>query len=193
MGDSTKTSKNTIIRNVRCSFPNLWEPQVKTENGVTTTYPCGLTLILDPTEHAQIIAQLRKEIAAVKASNKVIAKAVETNPSLCCLRKADRDEYGEDALVLKANAGKDRSVIVLDKYSKPVADKSKDPIYSGCRVNAKVEIWGQENKWGKRINCKVLAVQFAGDDASFDGSYVSVDQAIEGFEALENADDDLMG
>lgn len=42
-------------------------------------------------------------------------------------------------------------------------------IYSGCYVNAKVEIWVQDNQWGKRVNATLLGVQFVKDGDSFAG------------------------
>lgn len=34
--------------------------------------------------------------------------------------------------------------------------------YSGCTVNAKVRLWPRDNNFGKRINCELIATQFAG-------------------------------
>ena len=42
-------------------------------------------------------------------------------------------------------------------------------IYDGCRVNAKIEIWAQDNKFGRRINCSLLGVMFAGEGENFGG------------------------
>jgi hypothetical protein len=40
-------------------------------------------------------------------------------------------------------------------------------MYGGCRVNAAVKPWLQENKHGRGIRCDLIAVQFAGDDTPF--------------------------
>lgn len=42
-------------------------------------------------------------------------------------------------------------------------------IYSGCYVNAKIELWVQDNQWGKRVNATLLGVQFVKDGDSFAG------------------------
>ena len=44
--------------------------------------------------------------------------------------------------------------------------------YGGCYVNLHVEIWAQDNSFGRRINCSVLGVMFAGDGPSFGGGLV---------------------
>ena len=40
-------------------------------------------------------------------------------------------------------------------------------MYGGCRVNAAVKPWLQENKHGRGIRCDLIAVQFASDDTAF--------------------------
>jgi hypothetical protein len=40
-------------------------------------------------------------------------------------------------------------------------------MYGGCRVNAAVKPWLQDNKHGRGIRCDLIAVQFAGDDTAF--------------------------
>jgi len=40
-------------------------------------------------------------------------------------------------------------------------------MYGGCRVNAAVKPWLQENKHGRGIRCDLIAVQFFADDTPF--------------------------
>jgi hypothetical protein len=40
-------------------------------------------------------------------------------------------------------------------------------MYGGCRVNAAIKPWPQDNKHGRGIRCDLIAIQFAGDDAPF--------------------------
>jgi hypothetical protein len=40
-------------------------------------------------------------------------------------------------------------------------------MYGGCRVNAAVKPWLQDNKHGRGIRCDLIAVQFANDDTPF--------------------------
>lgn len=42
-------------------------------------------------------------------------------------------------------------------------------LYSGCRVNAKVEVWAQDNSWGQRVNVAMLGVQFVADGDKWGG------------------------
>ena len=60
---------------------------------------------------------------------------------------------------------------VFDKHGEPVTEKTaiERLIYDGCRVNAKVEFWAQDNTFGRRINCSLLGVMFAGEGENFGG------------------------
>ncbi len=60
---------------------------------------------------------------------------------------------------------------VFDIHGEPVTDKDAIArlIYDGSRVNAKVEIWAQDNKYGRRVNCSLLGVMFAGHGENFGG------------------------
>ena len=60
---------------------------------------------------------------------------------------------------------------VFDLYGNPVTDKRaiEQLIYSGAKVNAKVEFWPQDNQFGRRVNCSLLGVMFAGEGERFGG------------------------
>ena len=61
---------------------------------------------------------------------------------------------------------------VFDKYGKPVTGKEeiKALIYSGCYVNAKIQLWAQDNSYGRRVNASLLGLMFAKDGDAFGGS-----------------------
>lgn len=60
---------------------------------------------------------------------------------------------------------------VFDQFGKEVHDKREIErlIYSGAKVNAKVEFWAQDNTFGRRVNCSLLGVMFAGEGERFGG------------------------
>ena len=57
---------------------------------------------------------------------------------------------------------------VLDRDKSPLTQSDGRP-YSGCYVNVSIDIWAQDNKFGKRVNAKLLAVQFHADGEAFSG------------------------
>lgn len=61
--------------------------------------------------------------------------------------------------------------------------------YAGCYVNAKVEFWAQDNKFGKTVRCTLVSVQFSRDGDAFQPG---VNPSDNDFEPLEAVEDDLI-
>ena len=173
--------KHIIITEARCSFPQLYSKSLN--EGVS--FNPGITIILEEKKHATEIAKIKAGMREAINSNPKLKKAPPEGDKLC-LRKVNRDElaYKNGNLMLKA--GNPKPPLVLFPDGRTPMDEGNNLIFSGCYVNAKIEIWGQSNNWGKRINAKIIAVQFCPKEAdSFDGSYVSPEVAAEGFSSLE--------
>src|SRR5574341_4705 len=81
------------------------------------------------------------------------------------------------------NAGNAIRPLILDANKQPLAAADGKP-YSGCYVNAFVEIWAQDNQHGKRINASLLGVQFVRDGERLAGGSVAT---ADDFEALPGA------
>ena len=47
--------------------------------------------------------------------------------------------------------------------------------YAGCYVNAVLEFWAQDNKFGKRVNATLMGVQFFRDGDAFSGGGAASD------------------
>lgn len=170
-----------IIKNVRVSFPHLFEfPEFKDGPG-----KCGARLLL-PDDHAAI-APLRKGIHAL-----LDAKFDGRLPKdKLCLRETegDRPEY-DGVQVLFTNCKPNKKPIVIGADgSSVIASEADSAIYPGCRVNAKVRLWPQNNGYGKRVNAELIAIQFAGDDEPLTDSYVSVEDAMSGFGGASQDDE----
>lgn len=182
--------KHIIIKEARCSFPQLYSTEVK-EGG--DTFGPGIALVLEKEAHADTIKEVMTEMRAAIAGNEKLKKSPPTAGNLC-LRKPDPEreelQYLPGNLILKANCPK--PPVVLEPDGKTIMTAATDKIYSGCYVNAKVEIWGQTSHSSKRVNAKLIAVQFNPKPAdSFDGSYVSPEEAVKGFDSLDDNMGDL--
>lgn len=77
--------------------------------------------------------------------------------------KADYDGFAGNKFV-STRAQVRPTVVDIDRS--PLVAVDGRP-YSGCYVNAQVEVWAQDNKFGKRINAQLLGVQFVRDGDSF--------------------------
>ena len=62
--------------------------------------------------------------------------------------------------------------LVVDADKSPLVAEDGKP-YSGCYVNASVELWPQDNNYGKRVNATLMGVQFFRDGESFSGGGVA--------------------
>jgi len=85
---------------------------------------------------------------------------------------------------LYLNAGNQIRPLILDSNKSPLSASDGRP-YSGCYVNAIVEIWAQDNQYGKRINASLLGVQFVRDGERLAGGSVA---SADDFEAIPGSD-----
>lgn len=57
---------------------------------------------------------------------------------------------------------------VFDQQRQELTESDGKP-YSGCYVNASIELWAQDNDFGKRVNAQLRGVQFLRDGDAFGG------------------------
>lgn len=174
-----------MIRGARVSFPHLFKrPIIRGEEG-----KCGATLMLDPKKHASDIAALQTHMKTLIRDN---LRGAKLPSDKLCLRdgaNTTRPEYDGYMVLSASNRG--RPFVLTNDGRGVIEDEEKSSIYGGCRVDAKVRLWAQNNQYGKRINAELVAIKFAGDDEPLDGSYMPADEAISGFETDEDTDDFL--
>lgn len=175
-----------MIKNARVSFPHLFtKPVINGEEG-----KCGAVLMLDPDNHETTIKAIEKRIAELFKEK---FKGRKLPDEKLCLREGEdkgRSEY-EGLKVLSANSKKTPLVIGTSGQD-VITDEDQCPIYAGCYVNAKVRLWAQDNNYGKRVNCELVAIQFAGEGEALDGAHVSVDEAMDGFGSVSDDDMDFL-
>lgn len=156
------------LQNVRLSFPSLFKKAVF--SGEETKYEA--TLLISKTEQAALVKEIQ---AAIKAKLDTDLKGTKLGADKICLKDGDQIEYDGYAGNWSIKASNAKRPLVIDRDKTPLTEDD-NRIYAGCYVNAVIEIWAQNNSWGKRINANLLGVQFAGDGAPFgDGVTVSVD------------------
>ena len=65
--------------------------------------------------------------------------------------------------------------------------------FSGAVVNASIEVWAQDNKWGRRINCSLRGIMLTGEGQSFGGGSgaASADEFASFAKAKADVDDVL--
>jgi hypothetical protein len=167
-----------LLENVRLSFPDLFKARAFNADQEAKF---SATFILD--KGSKQAKALEDAIAAAVKDKwpKAKPKALKV-----CLRdgseKDHLDGFGEDVVFFNASA--DKRPTVVDRDRSPLTAEDGKP-YAGCYVNAMVDVWAQDNQFGKRINCQLMGVQFARDGESFGGGGVA---AADDFPALEEGD-----
>jgi hypothetical protein len=168
------------LSNVRLSFPSLFRKAVF--SGEETKYEG--TFLLDKATQADKIAEIE---AAIKAMVKDGLKGAKLPADKICLRDGDDVEYAGYAGHMSIKASSSKRPMVLDRDRSPLTEND-NRVYAGCYVNAIIELWAQNNQWGKRINANLLGVQFFKDGEPFaDGETANADD----FEAFDS-DEDFM-
>lgn len=164
------------LQNVRLAFSqNLFEPGVM-EAGQDPKY--SSTFILPP-DHPQIelIKKTVETVAKEKWGDKylpIYKNLVQSDKAV--LHNGDTKTSDGFAGNLFVSASSKDKVKVVDANREELTKKSGRP-YAGCYVNAIIDIWAQDNQYGKRINAKLGGVQYLRRGDAFLGSApVSADQ-----------------
>lgn len=159
-----------IIRldNVRLAFPQLFEAKTVNGEGKPAFSASGLFAPDHP-----CVERINAGIEAV-AKEKWGAKAPEVLRGLraqdkVCLHDGDaKAEYDGYAGNLYVSARSATRPLVIDLNKAVLVEKDGRP-YAGCYVNLVVELWAQDNQFGKRVNASLKGVQFYQDGDAFAG------------------------
>ncbi len=164
------------LQNVRGSFLHVFEVQVfrDPKTGAERRTFNGNFLISKTTPEG------KATIAAVKEAMRKArdAKWGDDPPKLkadkLCLRDGDEESYDGYAgmMFVSASSPEDRPPGVVDRNPNKILTKRDGKPYSGCYVNVVLNIWCQDNEYGKRINASLECVQFVKDGEAFGAQQV---------------------
>lgn len=157
----------------RLAFANaIFEPKSFQGEG-KADFNCAF--LIDPTT-----PEGKDAIKRIEAEELVVAKAKwgsKADAVLTSLRangrmalkdgnsKAEYDGYPGNKFI---NARADVRPLVIDRDRSPLT-AADGRIYSGCDVIGMVEIWAQDNSYGKRLNAQLKGIQFVKDNDAFGG------------------------
>lgn len=178
------------LTNVRLSFPDLFE--ATTVNGEGTP-SFGATFLIDPADPQvktinAAISQVAKDKWGVKAE--AILKQMRAADKVCLHDGDTKSQYqGYEGMLFVASRSKTRP-LVIDRDKSPLTAEDGKP-YSGCYVNCTLELWAQDNSFGKRVNAQLGGVQFFKDGDAFSGGGSAAD-ADDFDEITDGADADSL-
>lgn len=160
------------------AFPSLFEKSAASDG--KPSY--NLKGIIDPSDEKtvgiceQAIIDVAKEEWNDKA-NKILAGFVRTGkkPDVFFVKDEYRTQGGdtysgfEDMYYITAKTQPDgERPTVVDRSGKLV-DPDSGLIYSGCQGIVHLDIWPQDNKWGKAVRATPIGFQFTGHGKKFSG------------------------
>jgi hypothetical protein len=170
-----------MLPNVRLSFPSLFHKAVF--DGKETKFEA--TFLINKDEQADKVKEVK---AAIDAAIKEALKGAKLPADKLCMKDGDAIEYAVYAGHMSLKASSQKRPIVLNRDKTPLTEDD-NKLYAGCYVNAIIELWAQNNQFGKRINANLLGVQFFKDGEPFaDGVTASASD----FEAFKDEDFDFM-
>ena len=180
-----------MIQNARLAFPNLFKPTTVNGEGE----PAYSASLIIPPEHPAIklIQDAQEKVGKEKWGDKWAAVKKElTGKDKMALHDGDtKSQYDgfEGNSFVSTRSKQSARPTVLDRNKSPLTEADGRP-YAGCYVHASIELWAQDNAYGKRINAQIRGVQFFKDGDSFGGGAPASSDEFE--EVTEGADaDDL--
>lgn len=161
-----------MLKNVRLAFAQgLFNPSTIPGSGADAKpkFNCGLILAADHPQLAEI-KKVMQQVAKDKWKDKAVEvyKALEKGDKLALHDgdlKPTYDGYPGN-FYMSPSAAENARPTTLAGDKRNVTEKD-GVLYSGCYVNASIEIWAQDNIYGKRINAQLRGVQFLRDGDSF--------------------------
>jgi len=160
------------LRNVRIAFPAIFSPQA-----VGDGEPAYGAKFIIPPDHPQI-AEIRKAIETVaknqwneKATS--VLKLLHSDKKVAWVEGPYLNKNGEpydgfDGMFHLSSRSAKTKPSAFDNANRTITE-ADGLIYSGAYVDANVEFYSQDNKWGRRVNCGLRGVRFAGHGESFGG------------------------
>lgn len=181
-----------LLKNVRLSFPYLFEPDEQEGDDGKVKKSYRAALLLPKSTHKPVAQKL----------NRLISELCEEeygNPKISADRKflrdgdeADTEDHHGHWVV---SVRETRRPTLVDRERSPTVEED-ELLYAGAWVNVVIRPWAQngksmkkKNKFGKRINCGFDIVQFVDHDDNLAGnSRPDVDDVLD--ELDDDFDDD---
>lgn len=179
-----------VLKNVRLAFPQLFEA---TSFGDSNDKAFSAAFIFPP-EHpaAKQVEDACVAVAKEKwgAKWEAIYKGIKAKDQLAIHDGETKSTYeGYDGNKFVNSRNKVRPA-VKDLDGKTDLEQSDGRPYAGCYVYAHIEIYAQDNKYGKRINATLRGVQFYKDGDAFAGGTPASDEEFDSLAV--DGDDDLV-
>lgn len=167
-----------FLQNKRISFAHLDKPHSAVQGG-RLTYSCDFLLDeTDPEWQAIMQAIQNQGNATFKEHAPAVLQQIHQDRRSRCygwgqekVNNTTMQPYPEYVGKVYIGALNENQPQIIKADGNPIPptatlelQTAARALYSGCRVNASIDVWAQNNTSGRGIRAKLLAIQFAADD-----------------------------
>lgn len=185
---ATEVPETQIIITGRLSYADIFTPRAFEKGKEDSAKYKTLVLIPKNTEQGKKdFAELQRASAAAK-KEKWADKVPTLTPDKLFVKDGDTLGKEETVGMWVVAASDDAAPQVLDRDGVTELTEKDGKVYSGSYARVIINVWCQDNKYGKRVNANLRAVQFVAHGEAFGKGRVDARQA---FGSLE--DDDVAG
>lgn len=178
----------------RLAFPRINKPEPFQGQGEPRY---SATLIIEPNSdsHKKLLKAARAAADAKwPGKGEAALTSLERQNKLCYYDGDIKDTVDGFAgnIILNANAPQNQPpalVVTRNGRNERLERETQGVIYGGCWVNMIVDLWAQDNQWGKRINAQLAGIQFVKDGDAFGGGRPADEDEFETVE-VEGSDFD---
>ena len=165
-----------MLKGVTLSFPAIAEPQAFGEG--EPAYGAKFAIKPGSEQHKALEAAIAAEAdEAWKDKAESVLKMLEEDGKVAFTKKVYRSKktgeayQGFEGMHYLSTRNAKTQPTVFDQYGKEVVGKGyiERQAHSGAVVNASVEVWAQDNKWGRRINCSLRGIMLTGEGENLGG------------------------
>lgn len=174
-----------MLTKVRLSFADIFEARAVLDS--TPRFSATFLIQKDDSQIKMIekyIEQIANEKWGAKASDNLKQLYVSGRVALY---DGDTKSYDGFAGTMAIHASSKVRPSIVDKDKTVLIEEDGKP-YPGCYVNAIIDLWAQDNKYGKRINAALAGIQFVEHGDAFSGSRPA---SLDDFEDLSVSNTDV--
>lgn len=164
------------LQNVRAAFLKVFKAEA-VNGGDKPVF--GASWLIDPKDpQIKLIEDTIKAVCKEKwgAKADAIYKELKSGGRLCLKDGDSKASYeGFEGMMFISSTSATRP-LALNRDKTPVTEED-GVLYSGCYCNVSLELWPQDNQFGKRINAQLGGVQFVKDGDAFSGGGTAADES----------------
>lgn len=166
-----------VLKDVRLAFADIWEAKPFDKD---STPKFGVTSLFEPgSETDKAVQEALRKVANDKWGKDAekILKGMKDNAQKCCYVSGDtKAQYDGFEGNMSLSAKSDTRPDVRDRDAKTPLIRDDGKPYAGCYAHVIVDLWAQDNQFGKGIRAKLLGIVFRADGDSFSGGTTATDE-----------------